>query len=73
MVVSFKLDVLCYASEDFPVTAAISKLVVPALVDQLETMKKAITPELLSQHPQVMYTLYILSRMVYNLTSEKCL
>ncbi|XP_073099403.1 probable Ufm1-specific protease [Elaeis guineensis] len=53
VVASFKLDVLCYASEDFPVTAAISKLVVPALVDQLETMKKAIIPEILSQHPQL--------------------
>lgn len=53
VVASFKLDVLCYASEGFPVTAAISKLVVPALVDQLETMKRVILPELLSQHPQL--------------------
>ncbi|KAK8959644.1 putative Ufm1-specific protease [Platanthera guangdongensis] len=50
---SFKLDVLCFSSKDFPVASAISKLVVPGLIDQLTALKKAISPNLLSHHPQL--------------------
>ncbi|KAJ6824772.1 putative Ufm1-specific protease isoform X1 [Iris pallida] len=50
---SFKLDVLCYASKDLPVTTAVSKLVTPGLVDQIMSMKKAIIPKLSMQHPQL--------------------
>lgn len=50
---SFKLDVLCYASKDLPVTTAVSKLVMPGLVDQIMSMKKAIIPKLSMQHPQL--------------------
>lgn len=53
MVIGLKLDVLCYASEDFPVAAAVSRLIVPGLLDQLNAMKMAIIPELLTQSPQV--------------------
>ncbi|WOL12793.1 putative Ufm1-specific protease [Canna indica] len=49
---SFKLDVLCYASQDFTIAAALSKLILPGLVDQLNSIKKAATPELLLQQPQ---------------------
>ncbi|XP_058108008.1 probable Ufm1-specific protease isoform X1 [Magnolia sinica] len=52
LVTSFKLDVLSYASKDLPVSSAVSKLIVPGLVDQLITMKKAILPSLSTQHPQ---------------------
>ncbi|XP_073013802.1 probable Ufm1-specific protease isoform X1 [Typha latifolia] len=52
-VISLKLDVLCYTSKDFPVAAAVSKLIMPGCVDQLDVMKKAAIPELLSQHPQL--------------------
>ncbi|THU49272.1 hypothetical protein C4D60_Mb06t07810 [Musa balbisiana] len=51
--VNFKLDVLCYASEDFTIAAALSKLVIPGLIDQLNSIKKAVIPELLSQQPQL--------------------
>ncbi|KAH7681528.1 Peptidase C78 ubiquitin fold modifier-specific peptidase 1/ 2 protein [Dioscorea alata] len=51
--ISFKLDVLCYASKDFPLAEAVSKLLVPGLTDQLLIMKSAIMPKLLSQHPQI--------------------
>lgn len=55
LVVDWKLDVLCYATKRLPLIYALSKLVVPGLVDQLNTMKKAIVPYLLIQHPQVCY------------------
>ncbi|URE09402.1 Peptidase family C78 [Musa troglodytarum] len=51
--VNFKLDVLCYASEDFTIAAALSKLIIPGLIDQLNSIKKAVIPELLSQQPQL--------------------
>lgn len=50
---NFKLDVLCYASKDFPVAAAISKLFVPGLVDQIMSTKKCILPKISMQHPQL--------------------
>ncbi|XP_077226620.1 peptidase C78, ubiquitin fold modifier-specific peptidase 1/ 2 isoform X1 [Tasmannia lanceolata] len=53
LVISFNLEVLCYASKDLPVASAVSKLIVPGLVDQLTTMKKAIMPSLLTQHHQL--------------------
>ncbi|XXG45212.1 hypothetical protein AAC387_Pa02g0349 [Persea americana] len=53
VLVSLKLDVLCYASKDLPVASAVSKLIIPGLVDQFATLKKAFLPCLLSEHPQV--------------------
>lgn len=53
VVVDYKLEVLCYATKDLPLTCAVSKLIIPGLVDQLHTMKKIILPNLLTQHPQV--------------------
>ncbi|XP_006852259.2 probable Ufm1-specific protease isoform X1 [Amborella trichopoda] len=50
---SFNLDALCYSSKDFPVTSAVSLLVVPALIDQLTTMKTAILPCLMARQPQL--------------------
>jgi hypothetical protein len=53
VVLNFKLEVLCYATKDLLLTCAISMLLIPALVDQLHTMKKLISPNLLSQQPQL--------------------
>lgn len=50
---NFKLDVLCFSSKNFPVASAISKLVVPGLIDQLMALKKAISPNLFTHHPQL--------------------
>lgn len=59
LVVDFKLQVLCYAAKSLTLMDAISKLVFPGLVDQLNSMKKAIVPYLLSQHPQVCKSLQL--------------
>ncbi|KAJ8642785.1 hypothetical protein MRB53_004533 [Persea americana] len=53
VLVSLKLDVLCYASKDLPVASAVSKLIIPGLVDQFAKLKKAFLPCLLSEHPQL--------------------
>ncbi|KAK2648028.1 hypothetical protein Ddye_015517 [Dipteronia dyeriana] len=53
LIVDFKLQVLCYATKNLPLMHAISKLVFPGLVDQLNSMKKAIMPNLFTQHPQL--------------------
>ncbi|PIA51486.1 hypothetical protein AQUCO_01100373v1 [Aquilegia coerulea] len=53
VVVSFKIEVLCYALKDVPVAYAVSLLIVPGLGDQLTLLKKAFMPNLLKQHPQL--------------------
>ncbi|KAK9278466.1 hypothetical protein L1049_028031 [Liquidambar formosana] len=53
LVVGFKLEVLCFAAKDLPLTHAVSKLIVPGLVDQLNTMTNKILPNLLTQPPQL--------------------
>ncbi|CAN1136560.1 Probable Ufm1-specific protease [Linum perenne] len=53
LVAELKLDIICYAAKDVPLKIAVSKLVVPALVDQLNSMKKSIVPNLLAEHPQL--------------------
>ncbi|PON72365.1 Peptidase C78, ubiquitin fold modifier-specific peptidase [Parasponia andersonii] len=53
LVVEFKLEVLSYAAKDLPLVFAVSKLIVPGLVDQFNSMKKTILPNLLAQHPQL--------------------
>ncbi|KAJ0106533.1 hypothetical protein Patl1_18203 [Pistacia atlantica] len=53
LVVDFKLEVLCYAAKSLPLMDAISMLVFPGLVDQLNSMTKAVMPYLLTQHPQL--------------------
>ncbi|EEF51875.1 probable Ufm1-specific protease [Ricinus communis] len=53
LVVHFELDVLCYADKDLSLIYAVSKLIIPGLVDQLHSMKKAILPNLLAEHPQL--------------------
>lgn len=52
-VVDYKLEVICYAIKDFPLTYAVSKLIIPALIDQLTTMKNIVAPSFLAQHPQI--------------------
>ncbi|KAF6176989.1 hypothetical protein GIB67_027789 [Kingdonia uniflora] len=52
IVVSFKMEVLCYVAKDLSVAYAITKLIVPGIADQLKAMKKVIMPNLLGQHPQ---------------------
>ncbi|KAH7528303.1 hypothetical protein FEM48_Zijuj05G0058400 [Ziziphus jujuba var. spinosa] len=51
LVVEFKLEVLGYAAKDLPLRFAVSKLIVPGLVDQLNSMKNAVLPNLLAEHP----------------------
>lgn len=53
MVVNHKLEVLCYVAKDFLLASAISKLIIPALIDQLHSMRNKILPGLLTQHPQL--------------------
>lgn len=51
LVVDHDLEVICYASKDLPLKDAITKLVIPGLVDQLMAMKNIISPNLLGQQP----------------------
>ncbi|KAH0688239.1 hypothetical protein KY284_018792 [Solanum tuberosum] len=53
LVVGHKLEVLCYASKDLSLAYGISKLVIPALVDQLHSMRKVSIPDLLKRHPEL--------------------
>ncbi|KAI7727432.1 hypothetical protein M8C21_020437 [Ambrosia artemisiifolia] len=53
LVVDYKLKVICYATKDLRLTDAVSKLIIPGLVDQLHTMKNMTLPNLLSQHPKL--------------------
>jgi hypothetical protein len=53
IVVDLNLDVLTYAPKDLPLMHAVSNLVIPALVDQLYSLKKIILPHLLVEHPQL--------------------
>ncbi|MBA0707751.1 hypothetical protein Golax_019770 [Gossypium laxum] len=57
LIVDFKLEVLCYAVQGIPLMHAISKLIIPGLIDQLISMKNMNLPYLLTQHPEV--TFYI--------------
>lgn len=52
-IVDYRLEVICYAVKSLPLINAVSKLIVPALVDQLTAMKTAISPSFLVQHPQL--------------------
>uniref|UniRef100_A0A803KQF1 Probable Ufm1-specific protease n=1 Tax=Chenopodium quinoa TaxID=63459 RepID=A0A803KQF1_CHEQI len=52
-VVDYKLEVICYAVKDLPLSHAVSKLMIPALLDQLTTMKNIIARSFLAQHPQI--------------------
>ncbi|XVE54558.1 hypothetical protein DITRI_Ditri03aG0091100 [Diplodiscus trichospermus] len=53
LIVDFKLEVLCYAVQSIPLRHAISKLLIPGLIDQLNSMKMMTLPNLLTQHPQL--------------------
>ncbi|MED6124169.1 hypothetical protein PIB30_056579 [Stylosanthes scabra] len=53
LVVDIKLDVLCYASKKLPLRHAVSRLIIPGLVDQLNALQNSILPNLLAQHPQI--------------------
>ncbi|CAH8307231.1 unnamed protein product [Eruca vesicaria subsp. sativa] len=53
IVVGLNLDVLTYAPKELPLMHAVSNLVIPALVDQLYSLKKIILPHLLMEHPQL--------------------
>jgi len=53
LVVDIKLDVLCYSSRELPLKYAVSSLIVPGLVDQLNIVQKLMLPNLLARHPQV--------------------
>ncbi|ONM32470.1 putative Ufm1-specific protease [Zea mays] len=49
IVITLKLDILCYSSIDFPVAAAVSELVIPGLADQMIVMKRIIASEITQQ------------------------
>ncbi|KRH54268.1 hypothetical protein GLYMA_06G174400v4 [Glycine max] len=51
LIVDIKLDVLCYSSRKLPLKYAISSLIIPGLVDQLNVVQKLMLPNLLAQHP----------------------
>nr|XP_009790501.1 PREDICTED: probable Ufm1-specific protease isoform X2 [Nicotiana sylvestris] len=53
LVVGHKLEVLCYAAKDLSLAYSVSKLVIPALLDQLHSMRKVIMPDLLKGHPEL--------------------
>ncbi|CAN6903632.1 unnamed protein product [Brassica oleracea] len=53
IVVDLNLDVLTYAPKELPLMHAVSNLVIPALVDQLYSLRKIILPHLLMEHPQL--------------------
>lgn len=53
IVVDIKLDVLCYASRDLPLRHAVSCLIIPGLIDQLNILQKFMLPNLLAEHPQL--------------------
>ncbi|KAK4264456.1 hypothetical protein QN277_025630 [Acacia crassicarpa] len=53
LTVDIKLDILCFAAKELPLSYAVSSLVIPGLVDQINTLKNLILPNLLTQHPQL--------------------
>ncbi|CAI9112933.1 OLC1v1013444C2 [Oldenlandia corymbosa var. corymbosa] len=53
LVVVQKMEVLCYAAKDLLLTSAVSKLIIPALVCQIRSMRNKILPNLLTQHQQL--------------------
>ncbi|KAL3512640.1 hypothetical protein ACH5RR_025357 [Cinchona calisaya] len=53
LVVDHKLEVICYAAKDLSLASAIFKLIIPAIVDQLYSLRNKILPNLLTQHPQL--------------------
>lgn len=53
LTVDIKLDVLCYSSRELPLKYAVSSLIIPGLVDQLNVVRKLMLPNLLAQHPQL--------------------
>lgn len=68
IVVDLNLDVLTYAPKELPLMHAVSNLVIPALVDQLYSLKKIILPHLLMEHPKVRLSFkkkYLLSNTIY--------
>lgn len=57
LVVDYKLEVLCYAVKGLPLRHAVSKLIIPGLVDQFNLVGNTVLPNLLAQHPQVRQTI----------------
>ncbi|XP_029130625.1 probable Ufm1-specific protease isoform X2 [Cajanus cajan] len=53
LTVDIKLDVLCYSSRELPLKYAVSSLIIPGLVDQLNVVQKLMLPNLLAQHPRL--------------------
>ncbi|XP_061351264.1 probable Ufm1-specific protease [Gastrolobium bilobum] len=53
LIVDIKLDVLCYSSRELPLKHAVSSLIIPGLVDQLNILQNLMLPNLLTQHPQL--------------------
>ncbi|KAL2515405.1 putative Ufm1-specific protease [Forsythia ovata] len=53
LVVDHKLEVLCYAAKELLLMDAVSKLLIPALIDQLHSLKNKISPSLLAEHPKL--------------------
>lgn len=65
VVLEFNLDVLCYACKDLPLIHALSRLVIPGLIDQMTAISKILLPDLLTSHHQVRHDIshrYLFSR-----------
>ncbi|KAJ8752047.1 hypothetical protein K2173_001073 [Erythroxylum novogranatense] len=53
LVMDFELDVICYAARDLLLIDAVSRLIIPGLIDQFNSMKNALLPKLLTEYPQL--------------------
>lgn len=54
LVVNHKLEVLCYAAKELSLMDVVSKLLIPALVDQLHSLKNKISSSLLTEQPKLL-------------------
>ncbi|EPS74314.1 hypothetical protein M569_00439, partial [Genlisea aurea] len=53
LVVNYKLEVLSYATKDVQLIDAVSKLIIPAIMDQLRSIKSNVLQDLSKKHPQL--------------------
>lgn len=68
LVVHHKLEVLCYAAKDLTLVEAVSKLIIPALVDQLIEMRNINLADNLKQHLQLNPYHFIPSGLLHPIT-----
>ncbi|VFQ84804.1 unnamed protein product [Cuscuta campestris] len=69
LVIDHKLEVLCFAAKDITLKFAVSKLVIPALVDQLLTVKNKISNDLLVGYPELQPYHFVPSGLLHPITA----